>query len=368
MAERGQRFIDRRSHIAALAAALKISETELTGGPHLSADPLQADPHAAIPALRTALETNSLGESLCEHARPLPQLVTAMCAIEPLRAKDNYRAQGSLLPSVLDELHWYVAEPADEATHRLALHTLVDACVCASGYAKNLGYSDLAHLAALRACEAAAVLDSPAHQGKADFMRALTMPKSSSRDRTLTAAERAADRLEPHANEPTGIQALGMLSLTAALAATTLYKNDAAQHWLTIAADLARRIPDTPSVNWQYFSTTNVGIWRVTVGVERGETGQGVLELAKQVDEIKLEGLAHRRASLLADTGRGLARDPKTRAQAITLLSRAENLAPQYIRNSNPVRETVAVLLQQATSTAGGRELRGMAARMGVTH
>lgn len=40
MVEHGTGLLDRRSHIAALAAALKVSETDLAGGPHLSADPL----------------------------------------------------------------------------------------------------------------------------------------------------------------------------------------------------------------------------------------------------------------------------------------------------------------------------------------
>lgn len=39
---------------------------------------------------------------------------------------------------------------------------------------------------------------------------------------------------------------------------------------------------------------------------------------------------------------------------------------PQHIRNSAAVRETVAYLLNQAVATAGGRELRGVAARVGV--
>ena len=48
MVETGQRPLDRRSHIAALASALKVSETDLVGGPHLTADPSQADPHMAL--------------------------------------------------------------------------------------------------------------------------------------------------------------------------------------------------------------------------------------------------------------------------------------------------------------------------------
>jgi transcriptional regulator with XRE-family HTH domain len=118
MAERGERALDRRSHIAALASALRVSETELVGGPHLSADPLQSDPHMAIPALRVALETNSLGEPLCERARPLSELVTEIAHIEPLRAKGDYVQLGKRLPGVLDELHIHTASPEDEAAYQ----------------------------------------------------------------------------------------------------------------------------------------------------------------------------------------------------------------------------------------------------------
>jgi hypothetical protein len=39
---------------------LRISETDLVGGRHLSSDRLQSDPHMAIPPLRVALQTNGL--------------------------------------------------------------------------------------------------------------------------------------------------------------------------------------------------------------------------------------------------------------------------------------------------------------------
>ena len=75
MVETGQRPLDRRSHIAALANALKVSETDLVGGPHLTPDPLQGDPHMGIPVLRVALQTNTLSTPAVQKARPLPQLV-----------------------------------------------------------------------------------------------------------------------------------------------------------------------------------------------------------------------------------------------------------------------------------------------------
>ena len=47
------------------------------------------------------------------------------------------------------------------------------------------------------------------------------------------------------------------------------------------------------------FSATNVGIWRVAVGVERGYSGGAVLQLAGQVDEGKLAGQAGPPGSVL---------------------------------------------------------------------
>ena len=147
MVENGHRPLDRRSHIAAIANALKVSETDLVGGPHLTPDPLQADPHMGIPALRVALQTNTLTRPAVDRARPLPDLVREVTGtIEPLRRACNYAATGQMLPDVLDELHYHVAAAADEAAKRLALQALVEACVCATFTAKNLNYTDLAHL------------------------------------------------------------------------------------------------------------------------------------------------------------------------------------------------------------------------------
>ncbi|WP_067485170.1 helix-turn-helix domain-containing protein [Actinomadura hibisca] len=368
MAERGQRSLDRRSHLAALASALCVSETDLVGGPHLSSDPLQANPHEAIPRLRVALQTNTLTSPAVERARPLDELVAEMARIEPYHQACDYVRVGVGLPDLLDELHLHAAAPIDEAAYRLALSTLVEACTAAVFTAKDLGYQDLAHLAAVRAEEAAAILDDPVRQGQVDFLRIHTMPRAGSWSRTLNMAERSAARLQPYARDKRGHEVLGMLTLTASLAAAVVHDGVNAQHWMDEAVDLADSLPDTPDANWMSFSTTNARVWDVAVSVERGVSGGAVLELARAVDEGKLADKPGRHAAFLADVGRGLAREPKHRDTAIGWLRRAEDTAPQWIRNSPPVRETVAVMLQQATAQAGGRELRGMAARMSVPH
>jgi len=369
MVEHGTRMLDRRSHIAALAGALRVSETDLVGGPHLSSDPVQSDPHMAIPPLRVALQTNSLSRPAVDRARPLAEIRQEVFGvIEPLRRTCDYVAVGQLLPVCIDELHLHAVDPADEAAWRSALETLVEACVIAAAVTKELNYLDLAYLAAQRAEEAAALLGDPVQKGKADFMWLLTLPRTGSWERNLAAAEHAAAALEPHAHDPLGKQVLGMLTLTAALSAATMQRGDRAEHWLEEAARIGARVTDTPTDNWQQFSGTNVTMWRISIGVERGEGGSAVKELAKAVNLDLLEPRASRRAGFLLDVGRGLARERSTRAEAVRWLRRAEDAAPQRVRNSVAVRDTVAYLLNRATASAGGPELRGMAARMGVPH
>lgn len=370
MVETGQRPLDRRSHIAAIASALKVSETDLVGGPHLTADPVQADPHASIPPLRVALETNSLTDPACDRARPLAELVRELREqVEPQFTACDYVRLGQHLPQLIDELHVHTAQPEDEAAYRLALQTLVEACAYAAFRAKDLGYPDLAHIAAARAAAAAGILDDPATTGKAAYAWLQTMPRAGSWNRTLALAERAAGALQPHiGDDSTRIQVLGQLTLTAALAAAVVQNGAASAHWLSEAGELAGRIPDDPASSWHSFSKTNVGVWNVALAIERGESGQGVLELARRVQEDKLSARRSRLAAFRCDVGRGLARDPRSRAEAVRWLRQAEDIAPQRVRNSSPIRETVAYLLGKATATAGGRELRGMAARMGVPH
>src|SRR5690606_23823055 len=161
MVERGERALDRRSHISALATALRVSETDLVGGPHLTRDPVQARPHEAIPAIRTALQTNSLGAAAVERARPLAELAAELRRVESVSAACDYITLGRLLPPLLDELHVHIAAPADELEQRTALQLLIEACHPASTRAKDLGYPDLAYLAAARADEAARMLGDP---------------------------------------------------------------------------------------------------------------------------------------------------------------------------------------------------------------
>ncbi len=131
----------------------------------------------------------------------------------------------------------------------------------------------------------------------------LTLPRAGSWDRTLVAGEWNASALEPQLRDPLGLQVLGMVTLTTSLAVASLQRSDRAAHWLSQAAGIARHVPDSPAQNWQSSSATNVNIWRITVAVERGEAGSGILELARHVSLDRLDPRATRRASFMADVG-----------------------------------------------------------------
>lgn len=65
--------------------------------------------------------------------------------------------------------------------------------------------------------------------GKAAYLRIQTMPRESGWDRTLQAAERAANALQPYAGDLAGRTVLGMLTLLSAFAAAVGHKPGAAR-------------------------------------------------------------------------------------------------------------------------------------------
>jgi len=169
--------------------------------------------------------------------------------------------------------------------------------------------------------------------GKAQFARIGTAPHGWAYSPAMS--ERAANALEPHARDPLGCQVLGMLTLRCALAAAALQDGGAMARWLGEAQALAARVDDDPASAREWFSATNVAIWRLSLAVEQGESGRVVLELASGADPAKLSA-AVRRTGLYLDVGRGLARDRRTQGDAASWLYRAESAAPQFVGNYCP--------------------------------
>ena len=77
-------------------------------------------------------------------------------------------------------------------------------------------------------------------------------------------------------------------------------------------------------------------------------------------------GSASRRAQFHIDYGLALAATRRADAAALAQFVNAERIAPQRVRLSPDVRDTVGAMLRRAQAGAGGAHLRQLAARVGV--
>ncbi|MGH3991771.1 MAG: hypothetical protein ACRDSN_04820, partial [Pseudonocardiaceae bacterium] len=272
--------------------------------------------------------------------------------------------QSELTPTLLGDLHGaYVRMPDRRQEVLLGLMTAYSSAMWTT---KRLGGHGLPSLAARAVQQLAETLGDPVWLGYAVWLRGFAtgrLDRAAQYRRSVAAAETLTSGL----NCGDALQACGMLHLSAAQAASAQADHDTAATHLAEASALAARM-DTEVGTWAHlwFGPTNVGIWKTSLAVELGEPGQA-LQAAEAVHPELLPSLG-RQAVFWANLGRAMATDKKTRDKSAHLLVQAEQLAPQMIRHDVLVRETVADLLRQVRREAGGRELRGLAWRMGESH
>jgi transcriptional regulator with XRE-family HTH domain len=363
MIERGQRPVTRHAVLESLSNALRVSPAELTGQPYAPADPLSGAAHAGIVAIEAALDAHDLGVDPGGTPRPWPELARSVQHLnDVLRADADYAALGGVIPGLLAELHaTYVREPG---RRRDVLIGLVYAYRAAAGVTKCLGVRGLPMVAARLAQACAEELDSPEWLGFGTFVRGYAAG-SLDRPHQYDLAVRTIDRLLPALDDANVAQVAGALHLNAALVCAARGEADQARDHVAEATDLAARLPEhTENFGWLHFSAGATGIWRVSLGAELGE-GAKVAEYAHIVTPAAIEGKA-RRAAFFKDVGCALVGEKRTWEKGVQILSEAERTAPQLIRHNPFVRDVVSAQLHRVRRDAGGRELRGLAWRMGI--
>lgn len=361
--ERGQRPVTKRAVLESIARALRVSPAELTGDPYAPSNEASTDSHTAMATLADLLGGWWVGEIPDSPQRPLPEVLAdlerfhaARNSSGPLAAGD-YTTQVETLSPLIRDLLAACANPQDQ---RQALAPLLTAYHVAGSIAARLRIAGMPSLAADRMRQVADELDDPLWDAVAGWGRAHFL-SGTNRARQYDLAVAAAD--EAPTERP---ETRGMANLTAALAAAAQDQPDLAQTHLDEAAAMAELIePDVspwPSGIMQ-FGRTNVGIFKVVIGVELGH-GARVTEVASTVH---LDSISQgRQASFWMEYGRGLLTERKTLEKGVAALVRAERLAPQQVHTNVFAREAVAGLLTKARRDAGGRELRGLAWRMGI--
>ncbi|MGH3738095.1 MAG: helix-turn-helix domain-containing protein [Micromonosporaceae bacterium] len=353
MVENGKRIVDRMSHLAAIAAALRVSVAELQRYPSKPLSPDHSAALAAVPEVRAALAEIALG--LEPRVLPTAQLAEEVATVHRLRAACDYAALAQRLPPLLRALG-----SGDREVHGL----LVQALYVTAFVLKYLGFADLAQTAAQQCWLEARDLEDPAWQAVSDFARLHCLPPEL-RPVTASRAVATIDQLAAGSDDRNVLQVIGMLHLTAAWSYAVANDQPTVRTHLAEASELADRLGDDTAGGFaaMWFGPTNVGFWKAGLAVELGEGGR-VREIARELHPEAVAS-ASRRASYYSDLGRGLAQERRD-AEAIAHLVHAEHIAPQRVRTNPAVRETVAGLMRRARNQAADRPLRLLAQASGV--
>ncbi|MDX3851400.1 helix-turn-helix transcriptional regulator [Streptomyces sp. AK02-01A] len=326
--------------VAAVARALKVDVTALTGQPYVTE--LRQDRLAElVRPIREALDLYDLGGDDTISVRPVPRLLAAadeLCA--QVRAT-HLRKAARGLPTVIAELTsaaWHA--PSTELWQALGstYRTAHDVSV-------KLGYYDLSAVALDRMDWAAQRASDPCLAAVRQYMRALVYFREGEYtigQRLIAAGHhvlaQASDTREAHA-------VAGQLHLGASVIAARARNASAVAANIAQAADIADRIGDASDVHWLSFGPANVAMHKMSAAVEMRRYEDAL----SQADGIRLPaGLAtSRRAHFLIDRARSEMETGRTEAALKTIVA-ARKTAPEQTRYHPGARETISGLVHHS--------------------
>jgi len=350
--EAGQKGIERRSTLVAIAGALQVSVADLLGQPGDPTDPAKAGVARVVPAIRLALIEIEEGERA--PSRDVEQVATAIEHMTELRSRSDYAGMAPLLPALLADAA--AAGPVQ----------LTQVAYQASSVLRRFGYRDLALTAARIAVDAAGDGDEQAWLGAARFAHLLALPYEAA-GTAARVANRTIAELQHDAADEKVRQVLGQVHMTASLAAAVAGRHDDAREHLRAAEDEATSLGDPgDGYGWNRmgFGPTNVGLWKMAVATESGDYGR-VIDMAGHVDPGPLR-IVDRHQSYWIDLGRAYAHSGKTDREALTAFVRAERIAPVPFSANPLARDAVVAMVHRARRRAVPDQLRILARRLGV--
>lgn len=356
--ENGNANLERRATIKALAEALRVSVVDLTGD-HFISDRADSEAHAAIPDIRLALMSTTLDLPHGASSRTIDELALETQRLAEARINCQDSLVGHALPPLLIDLH--ATATLDNNDRLPALQSLVQATNSTAHFLKNLGAVDLAWVAAERGRQAAEILDDPLYLAAADYARAQALIGLGAYDRADAIASNAAKLLTLDSAASIEVYAQNIL---AAAFCSELAGGDA-DGALEEARQLSERI-EPVNAFWLNFSRANVNLWRLSMALEAGDHVKAA-EVAALVDVADIPSKT-RQLRFLIDHARAL-HGLRGRDNEVTqLIHTAEKMGATRTRHNLWAREMVNEMLLRARRDAGGRELRGLADRMGLLH
>jgi len=364
--ERGQRHIDRRTHLEAVANALSCSIGSLIGDSMPVIGATQQVALAAVPQLRRALRSAEIGYT-DRAAQPVPIGVLRDRAAQlwDARRACDYAKVSGMLPHLVADLYVH-SQRGDHPRQAKRLYVEVTSAAVFS--LRGLGHGDLAWIAAQQCHQAAQELNDPAAIGFAQFTRSHASVLETGYGSALHIAEQAADEMRPHLSDdaPEAARVYGTLLLTAAWGASVAGSTSQIDTYVEEAVEVGNRIGDPRPEGdpWQtYFGPTNTRIWQMTIVVEAGEGGK-VLELGRDADLSVLDTKS-RQAEFWIQFGCGLAQEDNREHAAVSAIMKANRIASQRTRNNPHVRAAVSGLLDRSYRHTS-RQLLGLARYVGA--
>ncbi|MGH3774242.1 MAG: helix-turn-helix domain-containing protein [Pseudonocardiaceae bacterium] len=354
--ERGERALDRRSLIVALADALEVAPSELTSLPIPA--PADGGADAGVAAVRLALMA-------VNHDRPGGQIVP----VETLRARvravldarcrcDRQAEAAGALPDLIRDVHTSITAGRDVAellSLAVLLHTQGT-----SAWLRVVGAPlDLRSAAATLARQAARDRDDPTVLGIATVGSVGVMLTAGA----FGLAQTELDSVTVPTNSPESTQLAGMLALSQSLVAAADKRPGDVDVPLAQATELAQRTGEG-NAYWMGFGPTNTGQWRMAAALENGDHERAVA-IAESLHPERHPNLP-RRAAYWVDYGRALSRVRGRHGEAVMAFRRAETISPLHLHRSPLARDVLAELITRSRRDAVGRELRGMAYRAGL--
>lgn len=354
--ESGTRALDRRSLVAALATALEVAPSEITGA--TLEVPREPGDDRSLVEVRHALLAVSLDEPRGE-VQALEQLQARVAAVLDAQNSADSTTVGAALPALIRDLHATVAARHGDERQLLRLLTLAHMQGTQAWLAAIGAPVDLAWQAATLARQAAERVDEPTSLAIGAYGTALGLLQAGAFD--LAARTVSAVNLPTTTTED--MQLAGSLALASSLVSAA--RKDQAERTaaLEYAAELAERTGETNMQGFG-FGPANVAVWRMQGALEVGEYAEAA-QIAETVNPGALTVRA-REAVYWREYGRSLAHLPKRREAAVMMLRRAERISPEHVHRHPFTRATLAELLARAKRDAVGRELRGMAYRAGL--
>ncbi|MFE3617860.1 helix-turn-helix domain-containing protein [Streptomyces anulatus] len=362
--ENGERPIDSRRTLLALAAALGVTIGDLTNHEQDKLDPSTAGFHAAVPDLETVLWSrgNTTDTAL---PRSLDELAALTRTATKLRHDCDYATLGPMLAPMLTDAYRHVHD-ADAGSAERAWDVLSTVTYGVASALRARGYHALAWNAAQESERAAAHVDGAAPIAAAAFAQGqILLSRPGALPAALATTTETAERVAADVRTVGDVETLGMLHLQSSIVTATMGGDP--EPYLAEAADQAARLadamPSTSVARNESFGPANVALWRMSAAMERREPGE-VLALAPTLSPVDLPNDG-RRAQYFVETGRAYAMQKNYRDSLYALL-RAEHAAPQHVRSMSPVRELVGHMMRTVRRDLTTGDLGKLAQRVGV--